>query len=272
MFDWDGQRIELKRLIRHRLRVISIIRTPWWSRKEILLSGENCLKPSRPAAAMAEKSFYMPWFSSSTCIGTASFAAAAFLLAGCGAINDAVNARIQPAVNLVGLDNQAVDVTIGGTGGILTGSGTREVSFEDRTLPEAGRLRFVRFNQSLQNSVTVTSPGGAPLPPQFSVSNLSLTLALRDDAPRRVSADAVKSGPITFVRLGETSEYRTSDNLAFSGLEIRSSFGTFRDIYTTAPGPNVSSVTLGLETAAGSLPAGARLRFTLTDGSAQFGV
>lgn len=189
----------------------------------------------------------------------------AFLLAGCGAVNSAINARIQPAANLLGLDNQTVDVIIGNPS-----TGVREIGFSDRSLPEAGRLRFVRFDQSFQNTVTVSVPSGTALPAQFSLSSVTLTLAVRDEAPRQISVSRTRSDVVTFVRVGDTNQYQTSETLVFSGLEIRNDFGTFRDIFMNPPAPNNAGITLGLETA--SLPSGAVVRFTLINGSARFGV
>ncbi len=199
-------------------------------------------------------------------------AVAGVLLSGCGAINNAINARIQPAVNPVGLDNQAVDVVLSGGGGVVTGSGEREVTFEDRTLSEAGRLRFVRFNQSFQNSVAVNAPAGTALPAEFSLSKLTLVLAFRDGAPRAVSVEKTIDGPVTFVRAGETNEYRTNGSLVFSDLEIRTNFGTLRDIFTDAPTPNAAGITVRLESSSAPLPAGTVVRFTSTGSTAQFGV
>ncbi|MES2465164.1 MAG: hypothetical protein V4671_31745 [Armatimonadota bacterium] len=203
---------------------------------------------------------------------TPVFAFLAVVLSGCGAINSAINARIQPAVNPFGLDFQTVDVAVGGAGSGLSGSGERAVAFADQSVSEAGRLRFVRFSQGLRSTIMVTAPQGAPLPAQFSVSSMTLTVTFRDDAPRSVSADRTRTGPITFVRVGETNEYQTTDSLDFSDLEIRSNFGTFRDIYTMSPSPNDSRITISLQSDGSPLPAGSTLRFTLVGSVARFGV
>jgi hypothetical protein len=190
-----------------------------------------------------------------------------FGLSGCGAVNNVINSQIRPVNNVFGFDGQTIDTVIGGTRAAVSGSGILEVVVADGSVPAADRVRFVNFTQSLQTTVTVTVPPGVALPAQFSVSDVSLTVALRDAAPRSVSVARSISGPVTFVRVGATNQYQTTTSLIFSGLEIRNDFGTFRDIYTAAPTPNIASIRIALDTDSNFLPLGSVIRFTLTNGS-----
>jgi len=201
-------------------------------------------------------------------------AAGALLFTGCSAATNAVlsSVPLPPINNLLNLDGEITAASVNGTRAATSGSGTKEREFGDRTLPEVNRLRFVRFNQSLERSVTVAVPSGAALPATFSLSNVALTLAVRDNAPRNVSVTGNVGGPITFARVGETNQYQATTRVAFSNLELKDgNFGTIRDIITSGPSPNFVTGRIAFDTDTDQLPLGSVLTFTFVDGTARVG-
>ena len=199
-------------------------------------------------------------------------AGAMVLLSGCGAANSVINNNIPEIDNLLNLNGQTTNATVGSSRAAVSGSGTKEVQFADRSLSQADKLHFAKFTQNLGPTVSVSVPDGAALPAAFALSNITVTLSARDDAPRSVSVSNTVSGPINFVRVGTTNEYQASDKIGFSSFEIKDNFGTFRDIVTTAPSPNFASAKVAFDTDTDALPVGSVITFQMVDGKAKIGL
>lgn len=211
-------------------------------------------------------------FSRSSFLAVGAAAGAVLLLTGCGAAKNAINNSIPDISNLLDLNGQPTDATVGSSRAAISGSGTKEVQFNDRSLSQSDKLKFVKFTQNLSPTVAVTVPNGAALPAQFVLSNITLTLTVRDDAPRTVSVSNTVSGPITFVRQNGTNTYQGSTSIGFADFEIKNSFGTFRDIVISAPSPNFAAAKVAFDTDTNDLPAGTVLTFQTIDGKAKIGL
>lgn len=203
----------------------------------------------------------------------AGAASSLLLLSGCGAANNAINNNIPAVDNLLSLNGQSTDATVGAGRAVVSGSGTKEVPFNDRSLSQGSKLKFVKFDQNLASTVTLAVPPGAALPAQFTLSNITLTLTARDDAPRSVSVSNSVSGPITFVQVaGSPNQYQASATIGFSTFEIKDNFPTFYSIVTSAPSPNFASGKVSFDADDTQLPVGSVLTFQMIDGKAKIGL
>lgn len=196
---------------------------------------------------------------------------AALALAGCGAVNNAINSVIPEIDNLVRLDDTTVDAVVGSGRAVISGNISRSVTFDDRTLPEQGKLRRLRLRQSIDQDIQVTVPGGASLPASFTLSNVALNVRLTETGSARVAeSTATYSGSVTFTRQGTSAVYRSAGGFEISNITFDSTgFNTVRDIITTAPSPNTVAARLSFDTDDTQLPSGSTLRFKFVSGKAK---
>lgn len=192
------------------------------------------------------------------------------LLMGCSAANGIINSNIPAMDNLLQLDNQSVEATIGATRLVTVTTASRTVNFGNRSLQEANRLNKVRFEQGLSDEVTVTAPStGARLNDSFSLSNIRLDLSV-SDAGREVGVSRTIAGPVTLKRIGTTSTFQISTPVTFSDMEISGSeFGTFRDIVTGGGDPNTARGQVRFDSDPAELPVGTVLTFRFAGGKAR---
>lgn len=189
-------------------------------------------------------------------------------LTGCGAINSLI-----PEIdNLVPLSGNTVQATVGTGRAVISGNITKSVTFPDRDLPSASKLKSMNLRQTLTGSVQVTVPNGRTLPASFTLSNITLQITL-SDGDRSTSSAATYAGPVTFTRQGISQTYTTStvievSNIGFSG----GNFSTVKSIITTAPSPNIASGKLSFDTDDAQLPNGSTITFTFDGGKAKVAI
>jgi len=189
-------------------------------------------------------------------------------LSGCGA----VNSLIPEIDNLVPLSGNSVQATVGSGRAVISGNITKSVSFPDRDLPSASKLKSMSLRQSLATSVQVTVPNGVSLPNTFTLSNITLQITL-SDGDRSTSSSATYAGPVTFTRTAGTSTYTTATTIEVSNISFTSApFSTVKSIITTAPSPNTATGKLSFDAESTELPNGSTISFTFGGGKAKVAI
>jgi hypothetical protein len=196
--------------------------------------------------------------------------------AGCSAGDSIVNNNIPPVNNLLNVDNQQVTATVNGSRATISGNASGSATFGDRSLPQQGLLKFVKFSQAIDDGVTATVPSSATKPDSFQLKNITLAISVSDGTGatlRTASAQANVSGPITYVRVSGTDQYTALSHLSFSDIQISGdSFTTFRDIVTSPPSPNTATARLSFDTDDQALPNGSTITFRFVSGQARVGI
>ena len=206
----------------------------------------------------------------------AGIVAGAVCLSGCGAANSIINNNIPPVENALGLDGASVIVPVNGTRAVISGSASVSVSFNDRSFSQQDKLRKAKFEQYFADAVNVTVPSGKVLPATFSLSNLTFQVTVSDGSGinlRTASYSATYAGPVSYVRIGTTSQYTAQKLVGYSNIEISGdNFTKFRDISSSSPSPNTVTSKLSLDTDDTQLPRSSTISFTFRGGQVRVGI
>ena len=200
----------------------------------------------------------------------------ASLLAGCGAVNSAINNNIPAADNALGLDGATIVIPVTGSRAPISGSASQTVTFGDRSFSQQDKLHKAKFEQFFENTTLVVVPVGKSLPAEFTVSNMTFQVTVSDGSGnnlRSASFDATYAGPVTYVRSGSTNQYVTQKLVGYSNVEISGdTFKRFRDISTSSPSPNSVTSKLSLDTDDTALPKGSNIAFKFSNGKVRVGI
>ncbi|MDX1932361.1 MAG: hypothetical protein SFU56_07135 [Capsulimonadales bacterium] len=198
-------------------------------------------------------------------------------LVGCGAAKSLINNNLPTVSNALQLDGQSVTGTVNGSRATISGNGTKEFSFANTTINQAGSLAEIKHSQKLTRSVTVTVPTGETLPTSFQLRNIALAMVLSDrqtntggDLEERTFAATLTVGStVTFSRTGSDNTYTAINAPAFGDLVISGDRLTqFRNIVTGGGSPNQVGLRLSFDTDDFTLPNGSTITFTFTEGKA----
>jgi len=185
-------------------------------------------------------------------------------MSGCGG----AGAGLESFTNLLNLDGgELVGISRAADTSAPSAEQSFQRTFEDRRFGgrPGGGGRW-QLAQGLGRVVRVEVPEGASLPVSFSLSNLTLSLSI-SDGEREMERTTTVAGPVLFTRTGESNQYSTETMLTPETAFTEGSFETLQAILTTAPSPNMATVTLRYDSS-DTLPAGTLLRFGLERGQA----
>ena len=191
-------------------------------------------------------------------------------LVGCSAAKSLINGNIPAISNLLKLDGQTLACTMGSGRAVISGHKSVTVSFANQSIDQASQLGKIAFAQSVNASVTVSVPSGATMPTNFPLSNVTLSIVVREGSGSgaiSVPLTATVAGPVTFTRTGTTNVYTASGPLVFSTDATGTSLTQVVAIITGGIDPNSVDANLSVDSDDTKLPSGSVITFTLSDGS-----
>lgn len=194
-------------------------------------------------------------------------------LMGCGAAKSIINSNL-PAVNdMLKLDGQTLVTTMGDGRAVISGNKTVTVTVPNRSISQADQLAALTFAQSLEHQVTVSVPAGATMPTSFPISNVALSLQIREgsgSSAQLVELLATVAGPITFTRTSPTSNlYEATSPVEFSHNATGTTLFQVLGIITGGADPNTVVARLSVDSDDTKLPSGSTLTFRFYNGSAK---
>lgn len=180
-------------------------------------------------------------------------------IVGCNGVGSAFDrARL---AKMIPLEESEMSTTVNTS----TGYGTFYVSFDDRTIQDASRLRDMWVTQTLESDVNLAVPAGQTMPAFFELLNLDLgEIKVHDTGgARKMSRRAYVAGPIRFNRVGTSNTYRATSKIEieFTTIIEGADLATLLAVLQDAPKDNVCEGWFNYEVS-GSVPDGSTIGFT----------
>lgn len=204
------------------------------------------------------------------------------LLAGCGAVNNAINNSIPPVNNAFGLENKSIKITVPTRSrALVTAKGEVSGTFNDANIPSLNLVGSAKVQLAFGASVVVTVPSGASLPASFSLTNFKAGVKVSDTGRLVDLTGNATSATLTFTLISgagtTTGTYQLSvgGSIGVSDITVSNVSGLLNIL--TTPGSDSSAtnqVIGGIEASVDDtvLPTGSTITFQCSNGDAKLGV